>query len=108
MAEDEPPLSRLSSETAQVGLLAISDKELMSIFDLLSQERGVMDPAAVPLSRTCRRLDALYRLEYVTAYDSRPVQALDELYTIEADAVERKCASRAPRRFPSTPISGTF
>lgn len=52
------------------GLMAISDKELLYIFDVLSKSPFTLDPGAVSLAQTCRRLNNLYRLDYVRAYVS--------------------------------------
>lgn len=71
------------------GLLVLSDKEFLSIFDALSTSFGILHPSAGPLSRTCRRLDVLYRHKYVTGYDSRLIQEFDEDIGIEESDIMR-------------------
>lgn len=88
-------------EAPPVGLLTLSDKELHAIFDALSRSPRVSHYGhgygAVDLSRTCRRLDAFYRLEYVNAYDRTEngkfhrgfaINPFDD-FDIHADAVAR-------------------
>lgn len=83
-------LPRSTIEAPIVGLLDVSDKELHTIFTNLSQTPHLLDRGAVPLSRTCRRLDVFYRLDYVNAFDRDLVlPAQTEHVSTQADAVTR-------------------
>lgn len=64
-----PPPAAMPPPPPPTGLLQLSDEELRAIFDALSPTPRALSVDAIRLSRTCRRLDRLYRKEYVKVFD---------------------------------------